>query len=500
MRNAFLIGVDIGTQGTKASLYDADGTALSHASEPSRLIVKRPGEAEQDPDEIFTSVIRTIKQAVEAAGVSPSEIAGIGIDAQMAGIMGIDRDWNAVTPYDSWLDTKCEPYIAAMKQAGEDRIISVTGGQVTYSHGPKILWWKEKEPRIYGRIARFVVPSVYAAGRLCGLRSDQAYIDYTHLHFTGFADTGKLAWDKELLDTFAVGADKLPRICSPCEIIGGLTKEAARACGLREGTPVAAGCGDSAASSLGAGITEPGMIYDVAGTASVFSCSTAEFRPDRKHKTILYARSVIEGLWIPLAYISGGGLCIRWFRDLMRLSYDELQELSEAVEPGCEELSFVPHFSGRTCPNRPAVRGAFVGLGTNHSAGHMYRSILESIAYEYRLYLSILQESGLGDSIRGIYGVGGGTGSALLNQIKADVLEAPYIAMKNREAATFGSAVIAGYATGIYSGLQFAKEKQEAAGHFYPDPAKSRRYRGRASDYGEILNKMDRLYREREPD
>lgn len=132
------------------------------------------------------------------------------------------------------------------------------------------------------------------------------------------------------------------RILSPYDVVGGLTKAAAEACGLRAGTPITAGCGDSAASSLGAGITEPGILYDVAGTASIFSACTDLFAPDTENRTVLYAHSVIRDLWIPLAYISGGGLCLRWFRDTFLgasapSGYGLLEQEAAGVEPAAPD-------------------------------------------------------------------------------------------------------------------------------------------------------------------
>ena len=314
-KTAYVIGIDIGTQGTKAGLFDASGVCYAEAYEASVLLHPAPGAVEQDPDALYASVLHTVREVLEKSGAAPGAVLALSVAGQMAGIQGIDREWNAVTPYDNWLDTRCEPYIREMKAEAEEEIIRSTGGPVTYAHGPKILWWKRQHPDVYQKIYRFVPLSAYVAGRLCGLKGDQAWFDYTHLHFTGFSDTKSYTWNPALLRTFGVDGARLGCIRSPYDVVGGLTKAAAEVCGLRAGTPITAGCGDSAASSLGAGITEPGILYDVAGTASIFSACTDFFAPDTENRTVLYAHSVIRDLWIPLAYISGGGLCLRWFRD-----------------------------------------------------------------------------------------------------------------------------------------------------------------------------------------
>lgn len=491
----YLIGVDIGTQGTKASLYGTDGSAVCHAFEESRLLYGPAGEITQDPEEIYGSVLRTIKRILTVSGVPGGKIAGIGLDAQMAGIMGIDEEWNAVTPYDSWLDTRCGPYIGRMKDGAEEEIIKKTGGQVTYAHGPKLLWWKYERPEVYRQCARFVTPGAYAAGRLAGLKASDAYIDFTHLHFTGFADSEKQGWDGGLLAEFGVDGDKLPTIVDPSCIIGGVGEDAAGRTGLCAGTPVIAGCGDSAASSLGAGIVREQMIYDVAGTASIFSASMKQFRPDVRHKTILAARSAVPGLFIPLAYLSGGGLCIRWFSKMTGKSYEELEQDAQKAEGEIGDLYFIPHFAGRTCPNAPEVKGGFTGLQWNHTAGHLYRSILESVALEYNEYFMILKEMNRDLKPDGIYGVGGGTKSALFNRLKADVLGVPYYTLKTEEAATRGCALLAGHAAGIFPDLIKAAGELAISDHFMPDGAAYEGYQAKTKAYSALLeqkNECDR--------
>lgn len=454
MSKEYVFGIDIGTQGTKAALFDLEGNKAGESFEASELIYTGPGRVYQEPLAIYGSVVRTIRKVMEKSGILAKQVSAIGIDAQMAGIMGIDEEFEAVGLYDSWLDTGCEPYIQRMKEVAEEEIIQKTGGPVTYAHGPKILFRKEERPEEYVRIRKFVLPGVYVAGKMCGLKAGQAWVDYTHLHFSGFADNEKKRWDEALLHTFGIAPEKLPEIVPPWKIIGSITEQTAQLCGLAAGIKVVAGCGDSAASSLGAGIVEKNMIYDVAGTASVFSCSTDRFTPDLKHRTLLFARSVIDGLYIPLAYISGGGMCLKWFCDMNGKNYEYWNQAAAQVKPGSENLYFVPHFSGRTCPNDPNVKGGYWGLSFFHKQEHMYRSIMESIAYEYAYYFSILKEQNPSVAPKCIYGAGGGTRSGIFNQIKADTLGLCYQPLPEADTAVYASAMLAAFGVGRISDLK----------------------------------------------
>jgi len=490
-----LIGCDIGTQGTKAAIYRLDGSCVSESFEASVLLHPEPDAITQDPEEMLASVCRTIRSAMAKCGASPDTIAAIGIDAQMAGILGIGIDGIAVTPYDSWLDTRCSAYVKMMKKAAGDEIVKITGGQVTIAHGPKVLWWKNEQPQIYSRISKFVTPSAYVVMRLCGLNADHAFIDYTHLHFTSFADSLNSKWDKGLLAEFGVTEDKLPGIIKPDQIVGKLTDEMAKECGLKSGIPVAAGCGDSAASSLGAGITEIGEIYDVAGTASIFSYTTDRFTPDVENKTMMMMRSVIEGQWNALAYISGGGLCIKWYKGISGKDYEELDKAAAETEAGCNGLLFIPHFAGRTCPNVPEIKGTWLGMNWQHGNSEMYRSIMESIAYEYCMYLDALYSLDKTVSPIAVYGVGGGSRSKIFSQIKADVLGVPYVSLACCDTATFGSAVVAGCACGAYSSIkEAARLNRIESCTVFPNQSNSKIYETMSLKYRRTLEMLTEIY------
>jgi len=479
----YLLGIDIGTQGTKASLFDSGGKMVGEAFEPSNLITRGEGHVEQNPDEIYASVVNTIREVLR--GVNVLDVAAVGIDGQMAGIMGIDEDWCATTPYDSWLDTRCGKYIEMMKAAAEEEIIKITGCPATYAHGAKMLWWKHEEPGIYEKTVKFIVLSAYVVGRLAGLEAKDAYIDDTQLHFSGFGDIEKKEWSVELVKAFDIDACKLPRIVCPWEVVGSISNATAEECGLRAGTPVVAGCGDQTATALSAGIVEEGLAFDGAGTASVFSCGVSGYAPDVVNKTVLYARSCIDGLWIPLAYINGGGLCLKWFAEKVAgADLADLDREAQGVGAGSGDLIFVPHFAGKT--NYPGVKGSWIGLGFHHDRAHLHRAIMESIAYEYRTYKNILNAPF--DHVRVI---GGGAKSRIFNQIKADVLGVNYISLKRGGGTTYGSAILAGLGAGLYSDLvSKAKEGVEVREEFVPNPRNHERYRQYAEKYEHYLDMM----------
>ncbi|MFP3853603.1 MAG: FGGY-family carbohydrate kinase [Anaerolineales bacterium] len=470
MSHRFLIGVDLGTTGTKTAIFDTEGQLVAEAYEESKLYYPKPGWVEQDPDEIYRSAVRTIRSCLKEGEVDPAKVAGIAFDGQMAGIGTVNEAWETPTVYDSWLDTRCRDYIDVLRKHGA-KITSLTGGPPTISHGAKILWWKHEQPEVWEQIAKFVVPGAYVAGRMAGLRGEDAFIDKTYLHFTCFSDTAAKSWSDELVDLFEVDKEKLPRIVNPWDVIGEVTTGAAEATGLAPGTPIAAGCGDQAAGMLGAAMVRPGLVFDVAGTASVFAVCVDDFVGDVENSTLFTAHLAIPDLYYTLGYINGGGLNLRWFRDeiadLERSEaeaegvdvYQWLDRMATEVPPGSEKLIFHPHLGGRVCPSDPNTRGLYVGLNWSHEKAHMYRAMLEAVGYEYAYYLDIVRSMLPDLDVRETRVIGGGAKSELWNQIKADILGVPYVRLDRSEFGVLGSAILAGYAVGEFDDLASTAER-----------------------------------------
>ncbi len=497
-----LIGIDIGTQGTKAAIFSSEGECLAQAFVPSKLHRPQPGAVEEDPEEQFSSVCKAVRQCVEGSGIGKTDLAGIGIDGQMAGVIGIGRDGRNVTPYDSWLDTRCAPYIKKMEWEAGEWIIGQAGCPPSFNHGPKILWWMHERKKAYREIASFVQPGGYAAMRLCGLDGSRAFIDKTYLHFSGFADNPKSRWDEELCREFHFDIEKLPSIVDPASIVGHLTATTARRCGLKAGVPVVAGCGDTAASFLACGAVTEGIGVDVAGTASVFAMTTASFHPDVKHRMLACGQSAVPGLWHPYSYINGGGMNLEWFRREIAnrgcvsnkncMTLEELDLEASRIEPELTLPLFIPHLGGRVCPAQPDLRGAWTDLAWDHGLAHLYRAVLEGAALEYAVYKQGLTKLYAKLKIKELRVTGGGEQSRLWNQIKADALQTPLRRVSRSEGAPLGSAMLAGVGVGILKSLPDAARRWVAlAETTRPQRALASLYAARLARYEMIMERLN---------
>jgi xylulokinase len=489
MTARYLLGVDLGTSATKAALYDTHGILMAEASQEVAIHHPEPGMVEQDQDDFYLGAAAAVRACLQESGIDPRQIVSLAFDSQMAGLGSVDDHYRPAAAFDSWLDMRCQPYIQEINARCGDMVTAISGCPPTCDHGPKMLWWEHEQPGRYARVAKFLMPAAYVAGRMAELEAEQAYIDPTFLHFSGLADGQTGTWSAALIDALGVDRRRLPRIVPPWQIVGEVRDRAAADFGLAPGTPIAAGAGDTAAGSLGAGITVAGMLCDTAGTASVLAGTTSHFVADVKHRALLCMRSVLPGLWHPLAYVAGGGLALNWFREQFGLAgeggFEAMVERAMTVPEGADGLLFSPHLGGRICPSEPAMRGAWVGFSWGHTRDHFVRAMLESVAFEYRFYLRVLRELAPGQPNMAARVIGGGARSAGWNQLKADVLGVPYQRLRRQEFATWGSALIAGHAVG-----QFPNLAEAAADHAVreglpidPRPEATRRYQPAADAY-----------------
>jgi xylulokinase len=349
-----------------------------------------------------------------------------------------------------------------------DRVIELNGAAPFTA--PRMMWWRDEDPELFARIDRVMNLVAYVTGKLGNLTRDEAFIEASYLSWHGLADTRNRCWSKELASTFDLPLEKLPRIVDACEVVGGLSEEAAGMCGIPSGVPLVAGVGDQVATYIGAGVVEAGYLMDGAGTFSVLGTCVDRFFADTRHRVWnVIAAPKSLGLWYPVMYIGGGGLVHRWSADLFfehlmsqesphrktgsGIHYSVLDHLAGEVPAGSDGLIFVPHLFGRSCPEEPEMRGAWLGLTTSHTPAHLFRAVLESIAYDYAVSLEALRDYLPEVDFKQVRVTGGGAASHLWTQIKASVLGIPYGGLQRSSMAAAGTALLGGHAVGLFSDI-----------------------------------------------
>ncbi|MCO6452561.1 MAG: xylulose kinase, partial [Caldilineales bacterium] len=457
MTRQYFIGIDIGSSFTKSSIIDTEGQVLADASRDTHPAQPRVGVAEYDGPTLLKAVYASVAELLQKSGVAAGDVIAVCLDGMISGAMPIDADGEALMPYTSTLDLRFNPYLERMLERFHDPIRRLTGsGQPTVA--PKMLWIRKEFPDIYARTAKFVTISGYVLGKLADLSLDEICIDPTYLWATGLSDSQNYVWSEELCGLLDLPMDKLPRIVQSSDIIGGVSEEAARATGLKQGTRIVAGAADQSAGYIGAGIIRANRMASNAGTYPVLAVCTDRFSPDMENHMFEIMPSVIPGLWNPTSYIIGGGLSHHWFQetfghaDLAEAEqrgdgasvYSVLDEAAKAIVPGSDKLFFLPHLGGRACPSNTTLKGGWLGFSWTHKRAHFYRSVLEGIAYEQFLQLRAFRAANPNLKVEAVTAYGGGSKSALWNQIKADVLGVPYELLDREDLAPVGNAILAG--------------------------------------------------------
>ena len=490
-RESLLIGVDAGTSATKACVFTADGRSVAESAVPVELFHPAPGFAEQPGEVLVDSACEALRTV--AAQVDPRSVAAIGLTGQMGGLVLVDERGQALSPHLSWLDGRAAAEIdRAMDEMGS-RIVEL-GGLAPYL-APKAAWWSRAHPASFGRAASMVE----AAGFLAMHLGDcDPVIDRSSSGFAGLFDVRSSEPMAELSELWGIPIELAPRIVRAGETVGRLSGEAAARTGLPSGIPIVMAPGDGPCGWLGVGAVDPGVTVDTVGTSDHVGICTARYAGDTDGGVLICLPSAVEGLWHLQGYTSGTGLTHRWFLETLGAGsdFEELETLAEPLPAGSEELVCIPHFGGRVCPYQPAVSGVFAGLTWRHRREHLYRAVLESVAYEYACYLEAarrLDPEAVPSQVRVI---GGGSTSRLWTQIKADVLGVSFAVMQELNHTCWGAALCAGAAAGVLDDLATsARNAAKVRELVEPNPAATGLYRGLVEIYKDLYRALDSPFR-----
>ncbi|BER91643.1 FGGY-family carbohydrate kinase [Atrimonas thermophila] len=458
---------DLGTSGIKIGLVNEKGEVVESIYFPTRYSAKGLGRIVQQSDDFVEGILKGIRLLFEKSRIAPNNIVALALSGQMGGIIGVDKEFRNLTGLDMGLDLHSERYNRFFQEKYANFVNTKSCGSPR--NFPKILWWKHERPEVYKKVARFVTLNGYVVGRLAGMRADKAFIDYTTLSFFGNEEMEKKQWSEEVTRDLGIDLTKLPQIVEPWQVVGKVSPESASSCGLLSGTPIVAGLGDQPAGFLGGGLNIPGMLADVAGSSTILSLFVDKPVRQKENPTVMYMIAAQPSGYHAFTYINGGGTTIHWFIDTFLsdqegTSESQLQWItkkSARVPPGSEGLLFLPYFGGQQCPYNPSVRGAFIGLSWWHKKEHLFRSILESIAYDYALGLEALRATFPRYPYKQIFAMGGGARNELWNHIKANVLGLPYIPIDDYKFPLLGCAIVAGYGIGLFSKIAPLKRKDD---------------------------------------
>ncbi len=453
----YVIGCDVGSQGTNAALYGEDGTLVASRYEAHDLSFPHPTWAEQDATQwpkAVTAAVGALVGEVE----SSSAIAGISFGSQLDGMVACDAAGRPVRPAMIWMDRRAEAQASALaEEISPEEFYRASGTNLDSSHAVfKALWIRDEEPEAFEEAAMLMPPGAFVLREVTGI----AAVDWSNASSLALLDPRTRTWSDRLLELTGIDAGRLPELAPATQAVGTITGSFAEATGLDPGTVVAVGCGDEMAATLGAGVYEPGEVCDVVGTAEPVCAASAGPREDPTMLVECHPHADPDS-WLleNPGFVSGGNL--RWWRDqfapLERRAeedgrgdaYDLLSAEAAGIPPGAQGLVFLPCMQGAMAPEwNGAARGVFFGLTLAHGRGHMTRALLEGSAFALRDILEAMRNAGL--DVRRLTIVGGGARGALWRQIKADATGLPVRIPLSVETTAAGAAILAAVAAGLH--------------------------------------------------
>ncbi len=501
---SYLLGLDVGTTGCKAALFSPDGNVVASCTHEYPLYHPRPGWAEQEPEDWWSGTAGAVRELIGTSGVAPADVAAVGLSGQMHGAVLLDEHMAPVRRAIIWSDGRTTAQCREItRTVGAKRLIELTGNPALEGFtAPKVLWVREHEPESFARARLLLLPKDYVRWRLTGVACQEISDAAGTLLF----DVRRGCWSEQLLEELDLDRSLLPEVMGSAEIAGQVTAEAARATGLREGTPVVAGGADNACGAVGTGVVRDGLVMVSIGTSGVVLSHSSEPRIEPRGRVHTFNHSV-PGAYYLMGVTQGAGFSLRWLRDVLdvrgqdgREAYELMSEQAAAVSPGSDGLLFLPYLQGERTPHMDAAaRGVFFGLSGAHTRAHLIRSVLEGVAFSLRDCFEILRS--LGTPITQVRATGGGARSDEWLGIVASVLGVPLHRTTSAEGPAFGAALLAGVGAGLYPSIADACAATiRTTTSVEPDPDARERYERAYALYRELYPALrDSFARASEP-
>ncbi len=458
----FLLGIDVGTSGTKTLLADETGSVRAEVTKEYPCHTPKPGWSEQDPEDWWSATRASVRAALRKAKAKAADVSAVGLSGQMHGLVCLDKRGAVLRRAILWNDQRTAAECAEItKRAGGPRALIrlVANPALTGFTAPKILWVRRHEPRVYERSRMFLLPKDYVRYRMTGAYATEV----SDASGTLLLDVKRRRWSKPLLSKLGIDPACLPEVHESPEVSGTLHAAAAKALGLKAGTPVVGGGGDQAAGAVGNGIVRPGVVSAMLGTSGVVFAHAESPEADPEGRIHAFCHAV-PGAWHVMGVVLAAGGALQWFRNTLcaeemrqakatgRDPYDLITKAAAETPPGAEGLLFLPYLTGERTPHAdPDARACFVGLSPRHTKGHMARAVMEGATYAMRDSLEIM--AGLGISPREIRLSGGGARSTFWRQLQADVYGRNVCVTNATAGSAYGAMLLAGVGAGTWGSV-----------------------------------------------
>ena len=460
MEEKVVIGLDSSTTGTKAIAFDKEGGIITQANQSIPLFSPKQNHYEQNAADWWSSSKNVLQQITKQ--IDPKKITALSISNQRETFVALDENGNSLRAAIIWLDERCKGEVEEFsKIIGQKKIHRITGkphdfAPVVY----RLAWMKKHEPDLFGQISMICDVHTWLVWKLTDtFKTSRASADPF-----GMYDLTKMNWSDKILDALSLTKEQLPEVLPPGSIIGKITKEAAQETGLSQNTLIVAGGGDGQAAGLGANALTSKRAYLNLGTAVVMGVFGKNYKTNNAFRTMT---ACSENGYYFESSLRAGTFSIDWFiKNILKIDpksqteiYNILEDEARQVPFGSEGLFFLPYLSGVMNPYwNTNAKGSFIGLSSSHHRGHLYRSILEGIAFEQLLALNSIEKS-LESKIRELIVIGGGAGNNFWCQILADITGKNICLPRNSEASSLGVGISAAVGAGWYKTFKMAAQK-----------------------------------------
>ncbi len=451
-----VIGIDVGTTGTKVVLIDESGRAIGESTKRYETFQPVPTWFEQEPEDWWSAAREGIQEVLERfLGRERESVAAIGLTGQYHGLVTLDDAGGVVRRCILWNDQRTEKeYKEFVHAVGEEQLLQIVasiGG--LYSTVCKLLWLREHEPANYEKVRHLLLPKDYVRYRLTG----EFATDVSDASGTALLNVRERSWSGKLCDTLGIDSAILPAVHESHQTTGTVSASIAQQLGLPKSTKVVAGGGDQACAAVGNGIFDEGVVGLSLGTSGVLYAATNVPKADHAGRLDTFCHAV-PGRWALLGVTNAAAASLAWLVNSFfpqkwaseADAYRELEKEARNIPPASDNLIFLPYLAGERHPHRdPNARGAFVGLSTRHTSAHAYRAVMEGVAFSFRDCLEVMRSLGVRDEV--VRGTGGGLRSGLWSEIQTNIVGRRIDTRRGSDTgAAFGAAMLALVGAGAY--------------------------------------------------
>ena len=504
----YVAAMDIGTSGCKSIIVDDEGQVVSSVIEEYPLYSPKPGWNEQDPMDWWVGAYTSLHKAIDKSGIDAGNIKSLSFSGQMHGLVAMDKDGNVIRRAFLWNDQRCAKQCQDLLKdlGGFEELRRFTNNNMLPGYqGGKILWLREVEPENYQKMKKAILPKDYLRYQLTG----EYCTDASDASGTGFFDVEKREHSWELLDRLNIPRDLFPPVVESSEVTGVVTKEAAELTGLKPGTPVVGGGGDSVIQTTGMGLIREGILGLTLGTGGIVAMGMSQYI-ENHDQTLQFFCNNQKDLYHVMGVMLACGGSYQWYRNTFCKGemaeakaqgldpYDILNQGAEASSPGSRGLIYLPYLSGERAPyTDPNLRGCFIGMTQSHCKGDITRSVMEGIGYGMKqIGEAILQLKPV--PLDRIIVSGGGSRSNLWRQILSDIFQLPvYTVSGAKEGGAYGACLVGGVGAGIWKDLDDACSTMKVMTENLPNPDNKAVYEEMYHIYSDMVptlkNQFDRL-------